>query len=396
MNQKNSLRNYLIKYFLIILSLVGLTELGLNFLYHNIVYPWLEQVYDISRFLSNSTLSESIAIFFSGVFWLIFKGLTDLIPWNNYLTTTASQQFENQLFGKFLQNATTMSPTESKIYLTGIFCLFFLMFILWLLPYLLAAISFGILVSKKAAALEAEKLSLQQNYEQQRNLLLSDVAHDLKTPMTTIVGYTSALREGSVDSPEKKQEYLDTIYHKSMQMNELLLLLFEYVKLDSAGFSLKKEDVDLCELLRECISVFYTDFEEKNMEVSIDIPETPILFSADRIQFERAIHNLMANALAHNPPGTKVSISICKRAYVLFISIRDSGNVIPEETAAHLFEPFVQGDASRNSKSGSGLGLSITEKIISMHGGTIALNQDAQNDFTKSFVITLKNEHPDY
>lgn len=391
--KKNALRNYLMKSFLILLALVGFTEAGLDLIYRNLIYPRMTQILSFDLLSSSSNLSGTIGALGGSFFWMCISSIASLLPGGigAYLKNIASQEAENQLIGRMMDSVGHMSPLEAQLYIIGIVCVLFMLFVAWLLPYLLAALVFGVLVSKKAAALELERTLQHQAYEHQRNLLLSDVAHDLKTPMTTVAGYASALSLGTVTDPDKQQEYLEAIYQKSMQMNELVVLLFEYVKLDSEGFSLKKENLDLTELLRECVAGLYTDFEAKEMELELDIPEKNIPVSLDRLQFQRALHNLLVNALKHNPDKTKVSISLKKQGDNLVLTISDTGVLIPNDTAAHLFEPFVQGDASRSSKNGSGLGLSITKKIISMHDGTIVLEQPLPSEYTKSFIITIKD-----
>lgn len=397
MKEKHALRNYLIRLFLLILALTGLTESILNLLYHNLVSPWLTELTGGNPIFAGSSLTSILAAFADSFFWLFLGMLASLLPGSTgtFLQITASEHAREQILGKFLSNTGDMASAESYIYTLGIFCIFLLLFLVWLFPYLVASASFAFLVSKKAAMLEHEKAEQQKAYERQRNLLLSDVAHDLKTPLTTIAGYASALTEETKLAPELQQEYLNAIYRKSMQVNELVQLLFEYVRLDSEGFSLKKENSDFAELVRGCIADFYNDFEEKEMELEWNIPEEAIPLSLDHIQFERAIHNLFMNALKHNPVGTKVSVCVKLSTTDIVLSVSDNGVLIPDEIIANLFEPFVQGDASRNSKNGSGLGLSITKKIIEMHGGTLTLVQAPSDSFlpegySKSFVITLQ------
>ena len=210
--------------------------------------------------------------------------------------------------------------------------------------------------------------------------------------MTAVTGYASALAEGKIEDSGQQQEYLDVIYHKSMQMSGLITLLFEYVKLDSEGFSLKKTREDLTEILRESVAALYTEFEAKEMELEVEIPENSIYFSVDRVQFQRAISNLLHNAIKHNPTGTAVGVIMEEKEEYLEIRICDNGVLIPQETADYIFEPFVMGDESRSSKGGSGLGLSIVQKIISMHGGEIFLRQEPEGAYKKAFVIKMKIE----
>ena len=114
-----------------------------------------------------------------------------------------------------------------------------------LLPWMIGAFYYYYVVTKKVNELIEEEKAQQLAYDRQRNLMLSDIAHDIKTPLTTLCGYSKALSDGVVKEEEKRQEYLAAIYSKSMRMNELITLLFEYVKMDSSGFELHREADDL-------------------------------------------------------------------------------------------------------------------------------------------------------
>ena len=223
--------------------------------------------------------------------------------------------------------------------------------------------------------------------------MLSDIAHDLKTPITTINGYAQALRDGVVTEEDKREQYLDAICNKSQRMDDLISLLFEYVKIDSEGFSLHKESVDIVELLRENVALYYSDFERKGIEVELDIPEQCIWWKVDKIQFSRAVANLLTNELRHVEQGQAVLIRLRwdqdrERVSVLF---GDTGEQISDEIVKHIFEPFVMGDASRSTKGGSGLGLSISSKIVKMHGGRLYLDRNSTEEYKKAFVILLWN-----
>ena len=134
------------------------------------------------------------------------------------------------------------------------------------------------------------------------------------------------------------------------------------------------------------------DFEEKEMEMIVLIPEETCFRKVDRVQFQRVINNLLNNALRHNSPGTRVWVKARADDDELVIRICDNGAVIPPETAAFIFEPFVLGDESRHSKGGSGLGLSIARKVVAMHGGTLTLEQGEWEEYTKAFVIRFAAE----
>jgi signal transduction histidine kinase len=219
--------------------------------------------------------------------------------------------------------------------------------------------------------------------------MLSDIAHDLRTPITTIAGYAKALNDGMVTSEEKKREYLEAIENKSERMNNLINLLYEYVKLDSDNFTLKKEKVDLAELLRENAALLYQDVEEKGMELVVDIPENPCEVEIDPLQISRVITNLINNSIRHNESGTTITLELKDVFYNREIVISDDGEPIDESVVDNIFEPFAVGDTSRRTKGGSGLGLSIAKRIVEMHGWEIDLYQNKRG-YKKAFIINVK------
>lgn len=254
-----------------------------------------------------------------------------------------------------------------------------------LLPWVAGAVYYYCVVTRKVNELIEEEKEQQLAYDRKRNLLLSDIAHDIKTPLTTLCGYSKALSEGVAEG-EKRQEYLDAIYAKSMRMNELITLLFEYVKMDSSGFKLHREETDLGELLRECTAAQYTDFEEKKILLKIDIPEEPVIYQADRVQMARAITNLLTNTVRYGKEDGRTLV----RLEDYTITVADDGMEIDEEFISHVFEPFSRADKARSTSGGNGLGLSIAYKIVQMHGGELRLNCEYGQGYTKAFQICLQ------
>lgn len=261
--------------------------------------------------------------------------------------------------------------------------------VLFVTPILITVNMFSKLILEEVKRVEEAKTAAQREYEKKRNLMLSDIAHDLRTPITTIAGYSKALNDGMVTDEAKKREYLEAIENKSERMNNLINLLYEYVKLDSDNFALKKEAVDLAELLRENAALLYSDVEEKNMELIVDIPEEPCMVEADYLQLSRVITNLINNSIRHNEPGTEITLELKNAFYNTEIIISDNGELIEEDIAEHIFEPFVMGDQSRRTKGGSGLGLSIAKRIVEMHGWKIDLYQNKRG-YNKAFIINIK------
>lgn len=260
--------------------------------------------------------------------------------------------------------------------------------VLYIVPYAVGILFFAKRVSRKVAEVEAEHDKERMEYDRGRNLLLSDIAHDLRTPITTISGYSRAITDGMVTDEKKKREYLLAIQKKSERMEDLIKLLFEYVKLDSEGFGLEKEKVDICELLRENAALIYPDMEENQMEFEVDIPDEKVEVELDKLQISRVITNLLVNAIRHNKQGTRIGLLVKIRPGVIKIDVADNGDSIPEEIKEKIFEPFSKADKSRSNAAGSGLGLSIAKKVVDMHGWTLEINEKI-DAYTKAFEIII-------
>lgn len=257
-----------------------------------------------------------------------------------------------------------------------------------LMTALLVALTLGLFFSgawifyglvKKAVAEE----SLRQVREQ--NLIYSCIAHDLKTPMTSVIGYASALKDGRIKE-EDQPETLDLICRKARHMNGLIESLSAYSRLGAENCSLREGN--LCGLVRELVAELYGEFENKGISLDIAIPEEDIFCRMEQTQLRRAVQNLLVNAYTHNPSGTAVKIAVREEKGRAWVSVADSGSVIPKELAERVFAPFVQGDPSRTSGSGSGLGLAIAAKIAALHEGSLSM-KDGDGEYTKAFVLEL-------
>lgn len=220
----------------------------------------------------------------------------------------------------------------------------------------------------------------------EQNLIYAAIAHDLKTPMTSVQGYAAALRDGVIP-PEKQAEALDIIHAKSRRMNELVDSLFEYASLGTEEYHLKKEPVDAAKVVREIAADHYRDFEDRGIDLDVDIPDGPVTILGDAREFRRAVTNLVVNAWKHNESGAKVRVALKAANGQATVSIADTGAAIAPEQREGLFKPFVTADAARQSSGGSGLGLAIASKIIAEMGGRIDV-VDGPAPYTKAFVIS--------
>lgn len=225
--------------------------------------------------------------------------------------------------------------------------------------------------------------------EKEKSLLYTKILHDLKTPMTSIMGFAKALDDGVV-IPERQKEVMNTIYLNTKRANSLLESLFEYTKLEANEIPLKMKKQDICKIVREAVAAYYTLFEDKGIIVELDIPEYEIIVQLDEKEFLRAVNNLLQNALQHNVAETKVFIKICVVKENVRVVVADSGQDIPITMRKHIFEAFGRLEEARSSVSGSGLGLAITKTIMERHNGK-AYVADGTDGYTKSFVLEFLN-----
>lgn len=225
-----------------------------------------------------------------------------------------------------------------------------------------------------------------QKIAKQQNTLFANIAHDLKTPLTSITGFSKALSEDIVE-PEERAEVSSIIYQKSLTANELLDLMFQYTKLNAAEYSLNRQECAVNFLLKEAVADNYDMLEQQRIELFLDLPEEPVMKSIDKIELRRVFNNLLINACKHNPPESQLAISIIEKNNQTKIIFADNGTPIPPKDREKLFQPFVSENETERNFQGSGLGLAIVKTIIAKHGFTIELLDDEK--YTKKFVITL-------
>lgn len=220
----------------------------------------------------------------------------------------------------------------------------------------------------------------------EQNLIYAAMAHDLKTPMTSVQGFAKALSDGKI-RPDEQREIFEIIYRKSNSMNDMVNTLFDYAKFGLEDYKPDYAELDICSLVREIVAENYCDFEEHGIELDIDIPDEGIKINADKTELKRAVSNLIVNIYKHNPGGIKAKVSVCKENDKAEIRIADSGNALPEDM--DIFEPFVTENTARTLGHGTGLGLAIAKRIIQRHGGELSVST-TDDEYTKMFVIGIE------
>ena len=236
----------------------------------------------------------------------------------------------------------------------------------------------------------------------ERNLLFANIAHDLKNPMSSILGLARAIEQGNV-SDEEERVIVHTICDKSLQVDDLIRKMFQYAKMETEGYELQKQKADICRIIREGVAAMYPQMEEKDMELDMNLPEEKVIAEVDSVEYARVVQNLVANAIKHNEEGTKIGIymqsktskkndtkqPISKKAATeVQLVIADTGIAIAKEKKESIFEPFQCSDESRTTKDGSGLGLAIARRIMQLHNGELYV-EDHIKGYTKGFMAVL-------
>lgn len=219
-----------------------------------------------------------------------------------------------------------------------------------------------------------ESVNLRLQDEENRMELISNISHDLRTPLTTIKGYIEGIRDGVANTPEKMETYVNIIYTKAVNMDKLVDELFLYSKLDLNQVPFEFEKVDIVKFLDDCIDEMRYDWEGQGIAIDWDNPASEaITVSVDLEKLKRAVVNIMDNALKYmNKDHKRMAVSILAEPEWVTAEFKDNGMGISEEALPYIFDRFYRAEPSRNSSTGgSGLGLAIARQIVEEHGGTI-------------------------
>ncbi|UJF34180.1 sensor histidine kinase [Paenibacillus hexagrammi] len=219
-----------------------------------------------------------------------------------------------------------------------------------------------------------QSVEMQLQYEENRKELISNISHDLKTPVTAIKGYVEGIMDGVTNSPDKLDRYLKTIYNKASDMDRLIDELFLFSKLDLGKVPFQFEEVDAGRYVQDCAQELQVDMEKKGIRFVLqELPASSCYITADREKLKRVLLNVIENAVKYSGEADSViRMGMKDIDGKAVIQIEDNGQGIPEEALPHIFERFYRADPSRNSSTGgSGLGLAIAKQIIEEHGGMI-------------------------
>lgn len=236
-----------------------------------------------------------------------------------------------------------------------------------------------------------EKLST----EAESRVLISNIAHDLKTPITAVKGYAEGIIDGVANTPEKVDKYVRTIYNKANEMDTLINELTLYSKIDTNRIPYNFAKINVSEYFQDCIEEIGLDLESKGIGLGYyNYVDSDVMIIADPEQLRRVINNIISNSIKYmNKTKGFINIRIKDVGDFIQVEMEDNGRGIAQRDIPYIFDRFYRADASRNSATGgSGIGLSIVKKIIEDHGGKIWATSKEDTGTTMYFVIRKYEE----
>ena len=213
--------------------------------------------------------------------------------------------------------------------------------------------------------------------ERTKNELITNVAHDLRTPLTSIIGYLELLAGNTQIPQEMQHKYIEIAYSKSRRLEKLIEDLFGFTKLNYGKIAMHIGQIDIVKLLEQLLEEAYPNFEEKNLSYDLQSNVPAKIISADGNLLARLFDNLIGNAIKYGADGKRVLVKIHGEEDTVTVSVTNFGRVIPADELPLLFNKFYRVEQSRSATTGgTGLGLAIAKEIVDMHGGTIRVASD--------------------
>ncbi|MEG1502869.1 MAG: HAMP domain-containing sensor histidine kinase [Enterococcus sp.] len=238
------------------------------------------------------------------------------------------------------------------------------------------------LVDSTVAAIEDERA-----IEKSKDELITNVSHDIRTPLTSIIGYLGLIEDGQYQNPDELLKYTSIAYNKAKQMKSLVEDLFEYSKVRQPSVPVNTVSFDMVQLLEQLAADFELEAKKKNIQILVETQEPHLIMDGDTEKLVRVFNNLITNAFKYGTDADKILIEIEKTKNEAVVTVRNNGKEIPREALDQLFDRFYRVDESRSQEiSGTGLGLAIAQNIINLHGGYIYAQSNKE---WTSFIIHL-------
>lgn len=237
-------------------------------------------------------------------------------------------------------------------------------------------------------SMESERQS-----ERIKNDLVTNVAHDLRTPLTSTIGYLELLHRGECKDEASREKYTEVAYQKAKTLETLINELFDYTRFQKGKVKLDLSPLDITMFLAQLIEEFRLRMEEESLSCITDIPKGPIMIQGDGEKLARTFSNLLTNAVKYGSDGKQIKVSLIDLEDQVYVSITNYGKVIPQADLPYVFDKFYRVEHSRNTKTGgTGLGLAIAKNIVLMHDGEISAKSDERGTV---FTVCLPKSEPE-
>lgn len=245
------------------------------------------------------------------------------------------------------------------------------------------------LVDSTINAMEEER-----RIERSKDELVTNVSHDIRTPLTSIIGYLGLIENKQYNNDEELLQYTHTAFLKANQMKSLVDDLFEYTKVRQAGVTLNIVPLDIGAMLEQVAASYELEANKKGMAIHVDVPAKPLVIEADGEKLARVFNNLVSNALKYGAGGKNIYLKamlVSKKE--LKVTIANDGEQIPQKSLEQVFDRFYRAESSRSRETGgSGLGLAIAQGIVERHHGYIYVTSDAE---LTEFIMHFPVKHAD-
>ena len=227
----------------------------------------------------------------------------------------------------------------------------------------------------------------ERKIEKSKDDLITNVSHDLRTPLTSIIGYLGLIEDKQYQSEEDILKYTHTAYEKAKQMKTLVEDLFEYTKVQQHGAPVNIMRVDLNQLLEQLTASFELEAQHRGIEISSKVVPNPLMIEADPEKLGRVFNNLVTNAFKYGNGASYIKVDARQQGNDVVVTVANDGTPIPAKALGHLFERFYRAEESRSrATGGTGLGLAIVKSIVDLHHGSVRVTSDEDET---AFIVTL-------
>lgn len=225
--------------------------------------------------------------------------------------------------------------------------------------------------------------------EEERKRMIADISHDLRTPLTSLLGYLEALRNDAALTPEERSAFLRVASDKGDALLERLRSFFELARLESDDSLPELQSINLTDFIPDVLLGLYPEFAKAEIAPVIEIPDAPLYARGHAPSLERILNNLLSNALRYGRDGKEIGVRLREEEDLVWVDVWDRGQGIPEKDLPRIFERLYTGDASRNADlRGTGLGLTIAKNLVERQGGRIMASSEPREKTVFSFSLS--------